>query len=146
LDKKFYEGVVESFDSSKRRHTVLYDDGDVEVLNLAKEKWEIVASDDPPVKARKKDHSGRNQGRAQDKSITSSKQTPPPEQEKSKKRPSPPKRKGKPKGLPKNKRRKIGGKSSVDAAGDANIDSDSSSSLAHSDSDNDKKSGMIIWG
>jgi hypothetical protein len=29
---------------------VLYDDGDVEVLNLAKEKWEIVASDDPPVK------------------------------------------------------------------------------------------------
>nr|ABC94594.1 AF-4 domain containing protein-like protein [Oryza sativa Indica Group] len=140
LDKKFYEGVVESFDSSKRRHTVLYDDGDVEVLNLAKEKWEIVASDDPPVKARKKDHSGRNQGRAQDKSITSSKQTPPPEQEKSKKRPSPPKRKGKPKGLPKNKRRKIGGKSSVDAAGDANIDSDSSSSLAHSDSDNDKKS------
>uniref|UniRef100_A0A0E0E0P9 Tudor domain-containing protein n=1 Tax=Oryza meridionalis TaxID=40149 RepID=A0A0E0E0P9_9ORYZ len=63
LDKKFYEGVVESFDSSKRRHTVLYDDGDVEVLNLAKEKWEIVASDDPPVKARKKDHSGRNQGR-----------------------------------------------------------------------------------
>uniref|UniRef100_A0A0E0E0Q0 Tudor domain-containing protein n=1 Tax=Oryza meridionalis TaxID=40149 RepID=A0A0E0E0Q0_9ORYZ len=140
LDKKFYEGVVESFDSSKRRHTVLYDDGDVEVLNLAKEKWEIVASDDPPVKARKKDHSGRNQGRAQDKSITSSKQTPPPEQEKSKKRPSPPKRKGKPKGLPKNKRRKIGGKSYVDAAGDANIDSDSSSSLAHSDSDNDKKS------
>ncbi|XP_006656003.1 sister chromatid cohesion protein PDS5 homolog A [Oryza brachyantha] len=137
LDKKFYEGVVESYDSSKRRHTVLYDDGDVEVLNLAKEKWEIVASDDPPVKGRKKDQ-GRNQGRALDKSVTSSKQTPP-DQHKSKKRPSPPKTKGKPKGLPKNKRRKIGGKSSVDAAGDANIDSDSSSSLAHSDSDEDKK-------
>ncbi|KAF0904436.1 hypothetical protein E2562_034511 [Oryza meyeriana var. granulata] len=137
LDKKFYEGVVESYDTSKKRYTVLYDDGDIEVLNLSKEKWEIVASDEVPVKGQKKDHSGRNQGRALDKSITSSKQTPP-DQQKSKKRPSPPKTKGKPKGLPKNKRRKIGGKSSGDAAGDANIDSDSSSSHAHSDSDEDK--------
>ncbi|KAL5199789.1 hypothetical protein ABZP36_020992 [Zizania latifolia] len=138
LDKKFYEGVVESRDSSKRRHTVLYDDGDVEMLNLAKEKWEIIENDVSPVKERKKDHSGRSQGRSLDTRIAASKQTPP-DQQKPKRRPSPPKRKGKPKGLPKNKRRKIGGKSSVDAAGDVDaVDSDSSSSHAHSESDKDK--------
>uniref|UniRef100_A0A0D9WPC5 Uncharacterized protein n=1 Tax=Leersia perrieri TaxID=77586 RepID=A0A0D9WPC5_9ORYZ len=116
---------------------VLYDDGDVEVLNLAKEKWEIISIDDPHVKSRKKDNSARNQGRTLEKSITSSKQAP--DNAKSKKRPSPPKRKGEPKGQQKNKRRRIGGKSSVDAADGANIDS-GSSSLAHSDSDEDKKS------
>ncbi|KAL5225230.1 hypothetical protein ABZP36_011869 [Zizania latifolia] len=137
LDKKFYEGVVESYDSSKRKHKVLYNDGDVEMLNLAKEKWKIIGSDVSPVKEHKKDHSGRSQGRSLDTRITSSKQTPL-KQQKSKKRLSPPKSKGKPKGLPKNKRRKVGCKSSVDAAGDADFPSDSSSSLAHSDSDKDK--------
>uniref|UniRef100_A0A0A9CJM6 Androgen induced inhibitor of proliferation (As3) / pds5, putative n=1 Tax=Arundo donax TaxID=35708 RepID=A0A0A9CJM6_ARUDO len=84
LDKKFYEGVVKSFDSSKKKHTVLYDDGDVEVLNLAKEKWIMIESNDSSVKKQKKDHPGTNKGRiAQDK-TSSSKQIPP-NQQKSKK-------------------------------------------------------------
>jgi hypothetical protein len=31
---------------------VLYDDGDVEVLNLAKEKWTLIESNDSSVKVR----------------------------------------------------------------------------------------------
>ncbi|KAL1340350.1 hypothetical protein AAHE18_09G007800 [Arachis hypogaea] len=38
-DKTFYEGVVESYDPVKKRHTVLYTDGETERLNLKKEKW-----------------------------------------------------------------------------------------------------------
>ncbi|KAL3627269.1 hypothetical protein CASFOL_028632 [Castilleja foliolosa] len=41
LDKEFYEGVVKSFDSEKKKHAIQYDDGDVEVLSLEKEKWEL---------------------------------------------------------------------------------------------------------
>ncbi|GER51737.1 sister chromatid cohesion protein PDS5 homolog A [Striga asiatica] len=44
-DKMFYEGVVESFDSVKKRHKVLYNDGDEEILNLGREKWELVKDD-----------------------------------------------------------------------------------------------------
>ncbi|RCV34391.1 hypothetical protein SETIT_7G156600v2 [Setaria italica] len=48
-DKMFYEGVVESFDASSKKHKVAYDDGDVEVLMLRKEKWECIVEeqDDP---------------------------------------------------------------------------------------------------
>ncbi|XP_057513185.1 sister chromatid cohesion protein PDS5 homolog A-like isoform X2 [Actinidia eriantha] len=42
MDKKFYEGLVKSYDSQKKKHVVLYDDGDVEVLRLEKERWELV--------------------------------------------------------------------------------------------------------
>ncbi|XP_062233052.1 sister chromatid cohesion protein PDS5 homolog A-like [Phragmites australis] len=136
LDKKFYEGVVQSYDSSKKKHTVLYDDGDVEVLNLAKEKWSIIETNDSSVK-KQKDHPGANQGRAQER-TSSSKQTLP-NQQKSKKRSSPPKRKGQ----PKNKRRKTtaGGKKSVKESSGAGVnDSDSSISLAHSDVDKDVNS------
>ncbi|KAI3948392.1 hypothetical protein MKW92_005035 [Papaver armeniacum] len=41
-DKKFYKGVVDSFDPIKKMHKVLYVDGDVEVLKLSKERWEHV--------------------------------------------------------------------------------------------------------
>ncbi|WP_205008064.1 tudor domain-containing protein, partial [Escherichia coli] len=44
-DEMFYEGVVDCFDSTKKKHTVKYDDGDVEVLNLKKETWEIITVD-----------------------------------------------------------------------------------------------------
>lgn len=44
MDKQFYSGVVKSYDPEKEKHVVLYDDGDVEVLNLNKEKWEFVDS------------------------------------------------------------------------------------------------------
>ncbi|KAJ7946454.1 sister chromatid cohesion protein PDS5-like A-A-like [Quillaja saponaria] len=42
MDKQFYEGTVKSYDSMKNKHVILYDDGDVEVLRLEKERWEIV--------------------------------------------------------------------------------------------------------
>ncbi|KAG2605958.1 sister chromatid cohesion protein PDS5 homolog A-like isoform X3 [Panicum virgatum] len=136
LDKRFYGGVVQSYDSSKKKHTVLYDDGDVEVLNLSKEKWMPIESNDSSVKNQKKDHLLTNQGRAQERTTSSSKSSP--SQQKSKKRSLPPKRKGQ----PKNKRRKTaGGNKSVEArSGAGGNDSDSSSSLARSDVDKDVNS------
>ncbi|CAN6721961.1 unnamed protein product [Malus baccata var. baccata] len=44
-DRTFYEGVVTYFDSAKKKHKVSYTDGDVETLNLKKERWEFVADD-----------------------------------------------------------------------------------------------------
>ncbi|KAG6583667.1 Sister chromatid cohesion protein PDS5-like B, partial [Cucurbita argyrosperma subsp. sororia] len=41
MDKQFYKGTVKSYDPIKRKHVILYDDGDVEVLKLEKERWEI---------------------------------------------------------------------------------------------------------
>uniref|UniRef100_A0A0D9W6T6 Tudor domain-containing protein n=1 Tax=Leersia perrieri TaxID=77586 RepID=A0A0D9W6T6_9ORYZ len=41
-DKKFYTGVVHSFDSSSKKHKVVYDDGDIERLLLKKEKWDFI--------------------------------------------------------------------------------------------------------
>ncbi|KAK4360111.1 hypothetical protein RND71_022340 [Anisodus tanguticus] len=46
----FYEGVVKSFDTQKSKHVVLYEDGDVEVLRLEKECWELVGGVQKPVK------------------------------------------------------------------------------------------------
>ncbi|KAI8547630.1 hypothetical protein RHMOL_Rhmol07G0210500 [Rhododendron molle] len=40
-DEMFYEGVVTSFYSDEKKHTVSYTDNDVEVLNLRAEKWEF---------------------------------------------------------------------------------------------------------
>ncbi|KAE7997235.1 hypothetical protein FH972_001885 [Carpinus fangiana] len=42
LDKMFYEGVVNFYDPLKKKHQVLYADGDEEILNLQKEQWELV--------------------------------------------------------------------------------------------------------
>lgn len=50
MDKRFYEGMVKSYDPDKKKHVVLYDDGDVEVLRLEKERWELVADDHRPKK------------------------------------------------------------------------------------------------
>ncbi|KAM3700167.1 hypothetical protein ACB098_05G077700 [Castanea mollissima] len=44
-DKTFYEGVVHSYDSVKKKHQVLYTDGDEEILNLKKERWEPIVDD-----------------------------------------------------------------------------------------------------
>ncbi|XP_071919783.1 sister chromatid cohesion protein PDS5 homolog C-like isoform X1 [Coffea arabica] len=41
-DRQFYEGVIHSFDSAKKKHKVAYNDGDEEILNLKKERWELV--------------------------------------------------------------------------------------------------------
>ncbi|EMS45215.1 Sister chromatid cohesion protein PDS5-like protein B [Triticum urartu] len=141
LDKEFYPGVVKSYDSAKKLHTVLYDDGDMEQLNMAKEKWKMIESNGSPMKQQKKDHAGSNQGRAQEMKSTSSTKVPA-NQHKSIKTPSPLKRKGKPKAPPENKRRKTsGGSKSIEATSEAGVnDSDSASSLAHSDSDKGVKS------
>ncbi|CAN4088531.1 unnamed protein product [Withania somnifera] len=42
LDRVFYEGRITSFDPSKKQHRVIYGDGDQEMLNLTKERWELV--------------------------------------------------------------------------------------------------------
>ncbi|CAJ1951403.1 unnamed protein product [Sphenostylis stenocarpa] len=44
-DKTFYEGVIESYDPIKGKHKILYADGDVEVLNLKRQRWKLVAVD-----------------------------------------------------------------------------------------------------
>ncbi|XP_050367583.1 sister chromatid cohesion protein PDS5 homolog A [Argentina anserina] len=50
MDRKFYEGTVKSYDTLKKKHVVLYADGDVEVLRLEKEKWELVDNGRKPSK------------------------------------------------------------------------------------------------
>ncbi|CAM8913251.1 unnamed protein product [Rhodiola kirilowii] len=45
-DKKFYKGVIEFFDSAKKKHKVLYADGEVEHLLLKKQRWMVVNSDE----------------------------------------------------------------------------------------------------
>ncbi|KAG7536034.1 Armadillo-type fold [Arabidopsis suecica] len=50
MDKRFYEGTVKSYDSTKQRHVILYEDGDVEVLNLEKERWELIDTGGKPTK------------------------------------------------------------------------------------------------
>ncbi|XP_043688840.1 sister chromatid cohesion protein PDS5 homolog A-B isoform X2 [Telopea speciosissima] len=49
LDKQFYEGVIQSYDPRKGKHAILYDDGDVEVLNLEKEQWELIRDTPNPT-------------------------------------------------------------------------------------------------
>ncbi|KAJ6991866.1 sister chromatid cohesion protein PDS5 [Populus alba x Populus x berolinensis] len=51
MDKKFYGGTIKSYDPLKRKHVILYDDGDIEVLRLDKERWELV--DNGPKRTKK---------------------------------------------------------------------------------------------
>ncbi|XP_020684979.1 uncharacterized protein LOC110101425 isoform X2 [Dendrobium catenatum] len=44
-DERFYDGVVDSFDRSTKKHKILYNDGDVEILLLKKEKWEFIEAE-----------------------------------------------------------------------------------------------------
>ncbi|CAL0325916.1 unnamed protein product [Lupinus luteus] len=48
LDKTFYEGVVDSYDPVKGKHKILYADGEMEVLNLKRQRWEVIAVDVSP--------------------------------------------------------------------------------------------------
>lgn len=47
-DKKFYEGVIEHYDPTSGKHKVIYNDGDVEVLKLEREKWKLIKDDPIP--------------------------------------------------------------------------------------------------
>ncbi|XP_031479446.1 sister chromatid cohesion protein PDS5 homolog A-like isoform X2 [Nymphaea colorata] len=51
MDRQFYEGVVQSFDAKKRKYLIFYDDGDVEMLKLEKEKWERIDDSHVPKQA-----------------------------------------------------------------------------------------------
>ncbi|KAJ6341212.1 hypothetical protein OIU78_009396 [Salix suchowensis] len=42
---RFYEGVVDSYDPIKKKHRVLYGDGDEEKLNLNRQRWELIKDD-----------------------------------------------------------------------------------------------------
>ncbi|KAI3499028.1 hypothetical protein L1887_34820 [Cichorium endivia] len=42
MDKVYYEGVVKSYDHESKKHVILYDDGDLEVLRLHRERWKLV--------------------------------------------------------------------------------------------------------
>ncbi|XP_042394976.1 uncharacterized protein LOC121985530 isoform X2 [Zingiber officinale] len=42
MDKKFYDGVVDSYDNVSRKHKVTYIDGEVEILFLSKERWKLI--------------------------------------------------------------------------------------------------------
>ncbi|MCE2055532.1 hypothetical protein HAX54_042836 [Datura stramonium] len=42
LDQVFYEGHITLFDHSEKKHVVIYEDGDQEMLNLSKEHWELI--------------------------------------------------------------------------------------------------------
>ncbi|KAL0865992.1 hypothetical protein Bca101_045110 [Brassica carinata] len=59
LDKTFYEGVIESYCSSKKTHLVLYADGETEQLNLIKERWEFIEDLTSDSEDTKKDFSGK---------------------------------------------------------------------------------------
>nr|GEZ82267.1 biorientation of chromosomes in cell division protein 1-like 1 isoform X2 [Tanacetum cinerariifolium] len=41
-DEMFYEGVVTSFNADTKEHQILYLDEELEILNLKREKWEII--------------------------------------------------------------------------------------------------------
>ncbi|KAE9591537.1 hypothetical protein Lalb_Chr20g0119541 [Lupinus albus] len=90
LDKQFYEGSVKSYDPLKRKHVILYYDGEVETLRLEKERWELIDHSHRPTKKikptktlssreastgkKQKDSSGSTSKRT--KKIVNSKQSP----------------------------------------------------------------------
>ncbi|KAK9671902.1 hypothetical protein RND81_12G062900 [Saponaria officinalis] len=42
FDKEFYQGVVGSFDPAIKKYKILYDGGEIEILNLKKEEWQLI--------------------------------------------------------------------------------------------------------
>ncbi|XP_057791370.1 sister chromatid cohesion protein PDS5 homolog C-like isoform X2 [Salvia miltiorrhiza] len=41
ITHRFYAGTVKAFDPETKKHEVLYDDDEIEFLNLRKEKWKL---------------------------------------------------------------------------------------------------------
>ncbi|CAK9189716.1 unnamed protein product [Sphagnum troendelagicum] len=50
LDRRFYKGEVVSYNAKKKKHKVLYDDGEEEILDLVQERWELITKKQRPVK------------------------------------------------------------------------------------------------
>ncbi|MQL82336.1 hypothetical protein Taro_014783 [Colocasia esculenta] len=44
LDIIYYGGVISEFDSHSKKHTILKEDGEYEVLDLSVEDWELLKS------------------------------------------------------------------------------------------------------
>ncbi|OMO74192.1 hypothetical protein COLO4_26681 [Corchorus olitorius] len=42
MDRAFYNGVVDFYDPIRMKHRVLYEDGDEELLNLRRERWQLI--------------------------------------------------------------------------------------------------------
>ncbi|XP_074344973.1 sister chromatid cohesion protein PDS5 homolog A isoform X2 [Apium graveolens] len=72
MDKQFYEGVVKSYDQNKNKHVIKYDDGDVEVLCLDKERWELVENARKMTKKVKISKNGSAKGLSSEKRKKSS--------------------------------------------------------------------------
>nr|VDD38116.1 unnamed protein product [Brassica oleracea] len=66
MDKRFYEGTVKSYDSTKKKHVILYEDGDVEVLRLDKEQWELIETK-PAKKSSASKRSSNKKGSSESK-------------------------------------------------------------------------------
>lgn len=48
LEESFFPGTIANYIPSTHEHTIMYDDGDEETLNMANEKWELDISV-PPI-------------------------------------------------------------------------------------------------
>ncbi|CAN6235539.1 unnamed protein product [Urochloa humidicola] len=95
-DKKFYKGVVESFDTSSKKHKVAYDDGDIEVLMLKKEKWEFIAEEQDDLDTASDMPRGRRGKRSSGKQMKEGKTGTPQSGSDGQ---NPPKKRGRPKGV-----------------------------------------------
>ncbi|XP_006842860.2 histone-lysine N-methyltransferase ASHH3 [Amborella trichopoda] len=42
LDRRYYHGKLTYFDPNSRKHTILYDDGDIERIDMSKERWDFL--------------------------------------------------------------------------------------------------------
>ncbi|KAD4982238.1 hypothetical protein E3N88_18909 [Mikania micrantha] len=69
MDKAFYGGVVKSYDNQTKKHVVLYDDGDVEVLQLDKERWEFIENEHKPKQQKRLSNSPISKGGSSKKKI-----------------------------------------------------------------------------
>ncbi|KAI3455238.1 hypothetical protein Pfo_011901 [Paulownia fortunei] len=49
MDETFYAGTVKAFDPVTKKHTIIYDDDEIEILNLRKETW-LFVDEQPPQK------------------------------------------------------------------------------------------------
>ncbi|XP_047962752.1 sister chromatid cohesion protein PDS5 homolog C-like isoform X2 [Salvia hispanica] len=50
MDEMFYPGTVKAFDPETKKHEILYDDDEIELLNLRKEKWKLFHDEQSPQK------------------------------------------------------------------------------------------------
>ncbi|KAH1056579.1 hypothetical protein J1N35_034644 [Gossypium stocksii] len=136
-DRAFYEGVIHSYDAVKKKHKVNYDDGDQEILNLKREKWEVIEDESGPDEEEAADHPSPA-GSSEMPQKKKAKSAEPPS--KKTKMDASPKRGG---GTSSGKSKGVAAKSFRKTKEDGKVDSkskDASKSVSKSDSDNVTKS------